>query len=273
MSLLPHTAHVTYILADVRIVAMLITAQSRKVFDFGLSPRSRWISWLRHCATSRKVAGLIPDGVIGIFHWRNPSGRTMALGSTQPLTEISARNISCGVKAAGVYGWQIYHLRVPIVVKSVSVNLLEHWGPVQACTGIALPLLNTEGRMMTICGCKERIRKSACDIRSHGSYQRLGGKFIRNVCVYTCICSYITTRRHKQEVTEVQSRRKARLGKHWSTTDGQISGRKKPDGLDGRLSSWRQIPYFCWLLYEVPLRGSWTEYMTKLPAPYFLQVY
>jgi hypothetical protein len=32
--------------------------------------------------------GSIPDGVIGIFHWRNPSGgRTMALGSTQPVTE------------------------------------------------------------------------------------------------------------------------------------------------------------------------------------------
>ena len=28
----------------------------------------RWRSWLRHCATSQKVAGLIPDGVIGIFH-------------------------------------------------------------------------------------------------------------------------------------------------------------------------------------------------------------
>ena len=25
-------------------------------------------SWLRHCATSRKVAGSIPDGVNGIFH-------------------------------------------------------------------------------------------------------------------------------------------------------------------------------------------------------------
>jgi hypothetical protein len=24
--------------------------------------------WLRHCATNRKVAGSIPDGVIGIFH-------------------------------------------------------------------------------------------------------------------------------------------------------------------------------------------------------------
>jgi hypothetical protein len=41
----------------------------------------------------------IPDGVIGIFHWHNPFGRTMALGSTQPL--MSTRNISWGVNTAG----------------------------------------------------------------------------------------------------------------------------------------------------------------------------
>ena len=29
---------------------------------------TRWRSWLMHCATSRKVAGSIPDCVIGIFH-------------------------------------------------------------------------------------------------------------------------------------------------------------------------------------------------------------
>ena len=40
---------------------------------------TRWRSWLRHCATSRKVAGSIPDGVIGIFHWLYPSGRTITL--------------------------------------------------------------------------------------------------------------------------------------------------------------------------------------------------
>ena len=53
-----------------------------------------WRSWLRHCATSRKVAVSIPHGFIGIFHWHNPSGRTVALGLTQPLTEMSTRNIS-----------------------------------------------------------------------------------------------------------------------------------------------------------------------------------
>jgi len=62
---------------------------------------TQWRSWLRHCATSWKVMGLIPDGVIGIFHLHNPSSHTMALGLTQPLTETSTRNISWGVKAAG----------------------------------------------------------------------------------------------------------------------------------------------------------------------------
>jgi hypothetical protein len=46
---------------------------------------------VRHCATNRKVADSIPDCVIGIFH---SSGRTMALGLNQPLTEMSTRNIS-----------------------------------------------------------------------------------------------------------------------------------------------------------------------------------
>jgi hypothetical protein len=65
----------------------------------------------------------------------------MTLGSTHPLTEMSTRNIFWGVKAAGAYGWQTYHLHVPIVVKSGSVNLLEPSGPVQACTGIAFYIL------------------------------------------------------------------------------------------------------------------------------------
>ena len=52
--------------------------------------------WLRCCATNRKVASSIPDGVIGIFHWHYPSDRTMALESNQPLTEMSTRRISWG---------------------------------------------------------------------------------------------------------------------------------------------------------------------------------
>jgi hypothetical protein len=52
--------------------------------------------WLRHCATNWKVGGSIPDGVNGFFHWHNPSGRIMDLGSTQRVTVMSTRNISWG---------------------------------------------------------------------------------------------------------------------------------------------------------------------------------
>ena len=93
---------------------------------------------LRHCATSRKVAGSIPDGVIGIFQWHNPSGRTMALRLTQPLTEMSTRNISLEVKAVGALGWQPYHLHVPIVLKSWSLILLEILKAISICSSFDL---------------------------------------------------------------------------------------------------------------------------------------
>jgi hypothetical protein len=41
--------------------------------------------------------GSIPD-ITGFFNSPNPSSRTMALGSTQPLTEMSTRNIPGGAK-------------------------------------------------------------------------------------------------------------------------------------------------------------------------------
>jgi len=57
--------------------------------------------WFRRCATNFKDADSIPDGVIGIFHLHIPSYHTMVLGSTQPLTEMSTRSISWGIKVAG----------------------------------------------------------------------------------------------------------------------------------------------------------------------------
>jgi hypothetical protein len=67
----------------------------------------------------------------------------MALGSTQPLTEMNTRNISWkgggSVKTTGAQGWQPYHLHVLIILKFGNLNLLELLGPVQACKGIALP--------------------------------------------------------------------------------------------------------------------------------------
>jgi hypothetical protein len=71
---------------------------------------------LRYCTRSRQVAGSIPD-VTGIFHWHNPSGRTMALGSTQPLIKMRG-------KGGRLLGLTTYHLHMSIVLKSLSINLL-----------------------------------------------------------------------------------------------------------------------------------------------------
>jgi hypothetical protein len=63
----------------------------------------------------------------------------MALGSTQPLTEMCTTNISLWVKVAGAYSKRPYHLHVLTVLKSGSLNLLELSEPVLAYNGIALP--------------------------------------------------------------------------------------------------------------------------------------
>ena len=66
------------------------------------------------------------------FFVDNLSGRTMALGLTQPLTKMSNRNISWGLKAAGAQGWQLYHFHVPIF-QGVSTS----WNP----EGLSRPIL------------------------------------------------------------------------------------------------------------------------------------
>jgi hypothetical protein len=55
----------------------------------------------------------------------------MSLASTQPLTEMKTRNVSCGR-----YVGLTYDSHMPIVLKSASLNLLEPSGPLKACTGI-----------------------------------------------------------------------------------------------------------------------------------------
>jgi hypothetical protein len=66
----------------------------------------------------------------------------------------SNMNIYWEVKTAGLWGWQTYHLRVPTVFKSVIFKLLEHSGPVQACTGTALSFPSASrffSKSFTIC--------------------------------------------------------------------------------------------------------------------------
>ena len=89
-------------------------------------------SWLRHCASSWQVAGSIPDGVIGIFHWCNPSGCTVALGLTQPLTEMS--------KSKGL-PWQAkVTQRVPGRLRSQSFLMFQHYKGGRSCQTHRPPL-------------------------------------------------------------------------------------------------------------------------------------
>jgi hypothetical protein len=83
------------------VAELVLRCGNYSILDFYSSSYLEWgplmvAQWLRYYATNRKVAGSNPDGVIGIFHGHNPSDRTMALESTQHLTEMSTRSISGG---------------------------------------------------------------------------------------------------------------------------------------------------------------------------------
>ena len=62
----------------------------------------------------------------------------MALGSTQPLTEMSIRRISWG-KCGRCVRLTTLPPSCAVVMKSGNLNFLEPFGPLQACNGIALP--------------------------------------------------------------------------------------------------------------------------------------
>jgi len=67
------------------------------------------------------------------LHWHNPSGRTVALGLTQPLTEMSTRHISWGgIKAGRCVG---------LTLPPSYAECLEIWEPqppgtLRACPGL-----------------------------------------------------------------------------------------------------------------------------------------
>jgi hypothetical protein len=63
----------------------------------------------------------IPDEV-DFFNLTNPSSRTMALGSTQPLTEMSIRNIPGGEGRPARKADNLTAICEPIVYKNVGAS-------------------------------------------------------------------------------------------------------------------------------------------------------
>jgi len=56
---------------------------TRDVMPIVMGQVVAWRSWLRHCATSWKVAGSVSCGVTGNFHWLYSSDCPMTVGLTQ----------------------------------------------------------------------------------------------------------------------------------------------------------------------------------------------
>ena len=63
------------------------------ILPYNLYLGTAMAQWLRRSATNRKVAGSIPDGVTGIFHWYNPSELNDLYSSHNIVRVIKSRRM------------------------------------------------------------------------------------------------------------------------------------------------------------------------------------
>ena len=97
--------------------------------------------WLRRCTKNRKVAGSIPAGVIGIFHWHKILPIALWSWGRLRLWQKWVPGTFPGGKGSQCIGLRNLPPSCAVVVKFEYLNFLEPSGPLQACNGTALPYI------------------------------------------------------------------------------------------------------------------------------------
>jgi hypothetical protein len=93
--------------------------------------------WLRCCATNRKVAGSIPNIVIGIFHWHRIL--PIALWPWGRLKQKWVPGAFPGGKGGRCVRLTTSPPSCAVFMKSGNLNFLEPSVPLRACNGTDLP--------------------------------------------------------------------------------------------------------------------------------------
>jgi hypothetical protein len=114
-----------------------------------------------------------PEGrrSLEFFHWHNPSGHTMGLGSTQPPTEMSSMNIYWG-KGGQCVGLIILHLMCQLswnLGASASRNPLGLFWPVQGLLYFCVKTISG-WRICKVCIADKHVCRSLLPSGSVSSY-------------------------------------------------------------------------------------------------------